>query len=89
MALPSRVDVTSAAAELLLKLTKINGPLMFHQSGGCCDGSVPMCYLEGEFRTGGSDVLLARLTIGGIEKTNRLLDVCLTISILEAHTFNR
>ncbi len=68
MALPSRVDLTSAAAELLLKLTKINGPLMFHQSGGCCDGSVPMCYLEGEFRTGGSDVLLARLTIEGIEK---------------------
>ncbi len=68
MALPSRVDVTAAAAELLLKLTKINGPLMFHQSGGCCDGSSPMCFLEGEFRTGGSDVLLARLTIEGIEK---------------------
>lgn len=34
------------------------GPLMFHQSGGCCDGSQPMCFAEGEFRTGSSDVCL-------------------------------
>jgi uncharacterized protein len=63
MALPSRVDLTPAAAELLVKLTKINGPLMFHQSGGCCDGSSPMCYLKGEFRVGGSDVLIGELEI--------------------------
>ena len=36
-----------------------HGPLMFHQSGGCCDGSSPMCYPLGEFMTGDSDVLLA------------------------------
>jgi uncharacterized protein (DUF779 family) len=63
MALPSRVDLTPAAAELLVKLSKINGPLMFHQSGGCCDGSSPMCYLKGEFRVGGADVLLGELAI--------------------------
>ena len=66
MSLPSRVDYTPEAAELLLKLTKINGPLMFHQSGGCCDGSSPMCYLKGEFKVGGSDVLVGELVIEGI-----------------------
>ncbi|MEI7541268.1 MAG: DUF779 domain-containing protein, partial [Actinomycetes bacterium] len=50
MTLPSRVDYTREAALLLIKLSAINGPLMFHQSGGCCDGSSPMCYLKGEFR---------------------------------------
>ena len=40
---PERVALTPAAAELLVKLTDIHGPLMFHQSGGCCDGSAPMC----------------------------------------------
>ena len=68
MSLPSRVDYTPEAAELLLKLTKINGPLMFHQSGGCCDGSSPMCYLKGEFRVGGSDVLVGELVIEGIDE---------------------
>ena len=66
MSLPSRVDHTPEAAELLLKLTKINGPLMFHQSGGCCDGSSPMCYLKGEFRVGGSDVLIGEFIIENI-----------------------
>lgn len=68
MSLPSRVDVTTEAAELLLKLTKINGPLMIHQSGGCCDGSSPMCYLKGEFRVGGSDVLLGELNFDGLNE---------------------
>ena len=63
---PSRVAVTAAAAALMRKLHTEHGPLMFHQSGGCCDGSSPMCYLEGEFRTGASDVLLARLAVDGI-----------------------
>jgi len=45
-----------------------HGPLMFHQSGGCCDGSAPMCYLEGEFRTGASDVLLESLEVDGIDE---------------------
>ena len=62
----SRVEVTPAAAEVIRSLRGAHGPLMFHQSGGCCDGSSPMCYPEGEFRTGSSDVLLAELAIDGV-----------------------
>lgn len=59
----SRVAFTPEALELLRKLWMIHGPLMFHQSGGCCDGSSPMCYPAGEFRTGGSDILLGALAL--------------------------
>ncbi|OXM73225.1 UDP-glucose 4-epimerase [Amycolatopsis sp. KNN50.9b] len=62
----SRVDLTDAAADLLRRLAGRHGPLMFHQSGGCCDGSAPMCYPAGEFRTGGSDVHLGDLTVAGV-----------------------
>jgi uncharacterized protein len=61
----SRVALTAASVELLRKLWDQHGPLMFHQSGGCCDGSAPMCYPAGEFLTGDSDVLLGRFDIGG------------------------
>ena len=54
----SRVALTPAAVDLLRMLWDRHGPLMFHQSGGCCDGSSPMCYPAGEFITGDSDVLL-------------------------------
>ena len=63
-----RVALTATAAELLVKLTDIHGPLMFHQSGGCCDGSAPMCYPDGDFKTGGSDVHLGDLRVDGLEK---------------------
>ncbi len=53
-----RVGVTAAAVALIEKLRAAHGPLMFHQSGGCCDGSAPMCYPDGEFRVGGHDVWL-------------------------------
>jgi uncharacterized protein len=53
-----RVTITPAASELLVRLKARHGELMFHQSGGCCDGSSPMCYPEGDFLTGPSDVLL-------------------------------
>ncbi len=66
MTLPSRVDATEEAKTLLRQLTAQHGPLMFHQSGGCCDGSSPMCYLAGEFRVGGSDVLLGELSVEAI-----------------------
>ncbi|MEI8239490.1 MAG: DUF779 domain-containing protein, partial [Actinomycetota bacterium] len=46
----SRVDVTEEALELIERLSAVHGPLMFHQSGGCCDGSSPMCFSLGEFR---------------------------------------
>lgn len=54
----SRVALTAAAADLLRVLWRRHGPLMFHQSGGCCDGSAPMCYPAGDFQTGDSDILL-------------------------------
>ncbi|CAB4886755.1 unannotated protein [freshwater metagenome] len=62
-----RVELSEAAEELLRKLTSMHGPLMFHQSGGCCDGSSPMCYLAGEFRTGAADVKLGDLKVAGIQ----------------------
>ena len=62
----ARVDLTLAAAGLLVKLTAMHGPLMFHQSGGCCDGSAPMCYPRGDFTVGGSDVHLADLVVDGL-----------------------
>jgi uncharacterized protein len=58
---PPRVLITEAAVELLRKLHARHGPLMFHQSGGCCDGSSPMCYPDGEFIVGDRDVLLGIL----------------------------
>lgn len=57
----TRVSITEAAAEWVEKLRDQHGDLMFHQSGGCCDGSSPMCYPLGEFRVGGSDVLLGEI----------------------------
>jgi uncharacterized protein len=60
----SRVALTAEAAILLRRLRRQHGPLMFHQSGGCCDGSSPMCYPLGEFVIGSSDVLLGSLPIG-------------------------
>lgn len=58
---PPRVLATEAAIALMEKLAAQHGPLMFHQSGGCCDGSAPMCYPDGEFRVGGQDVLLGNV----------------------------
>ena len=63
---PTRVDVTAEAADLLRRLTGTYGPLMFHQSGGCCDGSTPMCYPAGEFLTGEVDINLGDLVIEGV-----------------------
>jgi uncharacterized protein (DUF779 family) len=56
-----RVKVTEAAAELIRKLRAAHGPLLFHQSGGCCDGSSPMCFPAGEFRIGQNDVRLGEV----------------------------
>jgi uncharacterized protein (DUF779 family) len=58
---PAQVLRTDAAAALMDKLEAKHGPLMFHQSGGCCDGSSPMCYPRGEFVVGDQDVLLGTL----------------------------
>jgi uncharacterized protein (DUF779 family) len=54
----ARVRITPSAAELVRQLRARHGELLFHQSGGCCDGSAPMCYQRGEFRVGHQDVYL-------------------------------
>jgi len=56
-----RVVVTPAAAAVIERLKAAHGPLMFHQSGGCCDGSSPMCYPVGEFKVGGVDIRLGSI----------------------------
>ena len=56
-----RVVVTPAAEAVIAKLGSLHGALMFHQSGGCCDGSSPMCYPRGEFRVGAQDVFLGTI----------------------------
>jgi len=56
-----RVGVTAEAAQLIERLRDEHGELMFHQSGGCCDGSSPMCYPRGEFRVGSRDVYLGEI----------------------------
>ncbi|SDX76023.1 hypothetical protein SAMN05216215_1014178 [Saccharopolyspora shandongensis] len=60
-----RVAVTPEAAEQIRRLRARHGPVMFHQSGGCCDGSAPMCYPAGEFATSDADVHLGDLTVDG------------------------
>ncbi|HET9877282.1 MAG TPA: DUF779 domain-containing protein [Mycobacterium sp.] len=64
MSAPDRVMITAGAADLLVRLAKRHGSLMFHQSGGCCDGSSPMCYPDGDFIVGDRDVLLGVLDVG-------------------------
>jgi uncharacterized protein (DUF779 family) len=59
-----QVVATDAALALIERLAARHGPLMFHQSGGCCDGSAPMCYPAGEFQVGDGDRLLGR--VGGM-----------------------
>jgi uncharacterized protein (DUF779 family) len=58
MTLPDRVTATPAAIALLAKLRSDHGPLMLHQSGGCCDGSSAQCFSRQELVVGGSDVFL-------------------------------
>ena len=79
------MDITPEAATVLRHLVGEHGPLLFHQSGGCCDGSAPMCYPSREFRVGARDVLLGEVTgvpvyIGGLQfeawrHTQLLIDV--------------
>ncbi len=57
----ARVAVTPKAEALLRKLQGQYGPLLFHQSGGCCDGSAPMCFPRGDFKIGQQDVFLGTI----------------------------
>ncbi|WP_194836884.1 DUF779 domain-containing protein [Nocardia sp. XZ_19_369] len=69
-AAPPRLVATVGAAALLRRLRDVHGALMMHQSGGCCDGSSPMCYPLGEFIVGDRDVLVGlldlRLAVGEV-----------------------
>lgn len=56
-----RVTITDEAKKVMDQLREKHGELMFHQSGGCCDGSSPMCYKKGQFRTGKSDIKLGEV----------------------------
>src|SRR4051812_44306369 len=56
-----RVKITPEAELVIEKLRAQHGALMFHQSGGCCDGSSPMCYPKGEFMVGSADVWLGEV----------------------------
>lgn len=58
-----RVVATSAALDLIVQIEKRHGKVMFHQSGGCCDGSSPMCYPDGDFVLGDRDIRMGE--IGG------------------------
>lgn len=60
----NQVTATPAALDLLAQIVAEHGPVLFHQSGGCCDGSSPMCYAQGDFRIGERDVKLGE--IGGM-----------------------
>jgi uncharacterized protein (DUF779 family) len=62
--LVERVACTPAAAKLIAELRVQHGELLFHQSGGCCDGSSPMCFARGDFKIGARDVLLG--TVAGV-----------------------
>lgn len=56
-----RVSVTEAACRVIDELRATHGELIFHQSGGCCDGSAPMCFAVGDFRIGSRDVCLGEI----------------------------
>lgn len=82
---PLRVTATPAALELIEELKADYGPVMFHQSGGCCDGSSPMCYPVGDFITSdgdvhlgqvaGADFFISRSQFGVWQHTHIILDV--------------
>ena len=57
----SRVSATPEALALIVKLQNMHGVLLFHQSGGCCDGSAPMCYPRGDFRVGAQDIFMGQI----------------------------
>ena len=56
-----RLVFTDATNELVTELEEIHGDLLFHQSGGCCDGSAPMCFPRNEFKVGARDIYLGKI----------------------------
>jgi uncharacterized protein len=81
-----QVAITPAARALVEELIRRHGPLMFHQSGGCCDGSAPMCYPRGEFRVGERDVYLGTIAdcpfYMGADQHSRWAHTHLTVDVV-------
>ena len=81
-----RVSITPAAQALVEGLIRRHGPLMFHQSGGCCDGSAPMCYPQGDFRIGERDVYLGSIAgcpfYMGADQYSRWAHTHLTVDVV-------
>ncbi len=84
-----RVEFLPPTVELLRSLWEQHGPLMFHQSGGCCDGSSPMCYPAGDFLTSDRDVLLGRLDIAPAGASAQVIDFWMSAEQFAywSHTF--
>jgi len=84
-----RVELAPVAVDLLRSLWDEHGPLMFHQSGGCCDGSSPMCFMAGEFITSDQDVLLGTLDIGLAGEPGQVIDFWMSAEQFAywSHTF--
>jgi hypothetical protein len=59
---PTGIDATAWAKSVVADLVREGGPVMFYQSGGCCEGSVPMCFRQGEFIIGDHDVLIGTVS---------------------------
>ena len=84
-----RVEFLPSTLELLRRLWEMHGPLMFHQSGGCCDGSSPMCFPAGDFLTSAQDVLLGRIDIAPDGHEPQVIDFWMSSEQFEywSHTF--
>jgi uncharacterized protein len=81
-----RIVGTPAAVALISQLKQQHGPVMFHQSGGCCDGSAPLCFRQGEFRVSAQDVHLGDIDGApfylGASQYKYLADTPLTLDIV-------
>ncbi|TFD89089.1 DUF779 domain-containing protein [Cryobacterium serini] len=84
-----RVELTPVAVDLLRSLWEEHGPLMFHQSGGCCDGSSPMLFMAGEFITSDQDVRLGQFNIAPANEPSQPLDFWMSAEQFNywSHTF--
>lgn len=84
-----RVEFLPVTVELLRTLWGMHGPLMIHQSGGCCDGSSPMCFPAGDFITSDQDVLLGRLNIAPSGAERQVIDFWMSAEQFQywSHTF--
>ncbi|MBG6214883.1 uncharacterized protein (DUF779 family) [Cryobacterium sp. CAN_C3] len=84
-----RVELTPVAVDLLRSLWAEHGPLMFHQSGGCCDGSSPMLFMAGEFITSDQDVRLGQFDLAPADAPSQPLDFWMSAEQFNywSHTF--